>query len=218
MTSITTTAEVRPAMRGVLHLIVAVAAPFGLVWLLLIARSPAAYAGASIFAASMILLYGTSAMYHIAPWPRTPRRIIARIDHAMIFALIAGTYTPFCLLVLSGPWGITMLSLIWSVAAVGMLVRVCWTAAPRWLTVTLYLAVGWLAVVPAAELAGRMHLGGVAMTLAGGILYSLGALVYATRRPNPWPRLFGYHEVFHAFVIAGTTMHYAVIAAYVLPA
>jgi hemolysin III len=135
----------------------------------------------------------------------------------MIFALIAGTYTPFCLIVLGNGWGITMLALVWSFAGIGMLLKIAWPSAPRWLSVGLYLGLGWLAVIPAAELAARMHAGAIAVLLLGGLLYTAGGFVYAMKRPNPLPRVFGFHEVFHALVIAGTIVHFSLIAVYVLP-
>ena len=210
-------ADVRPLMRGTLHLAMAVLAPFGLVLLIIIADSPRAYVGASIFAATLILLYATSASYHILSWRASWRGVIKRVDHAMIFALIAGTYTPFCLIVLGNAWGITMLALVWSFAGAGILLKVMWPSAPRWLSVALYLTVGWLALIPAVEVVTRMHAGAIATLLVGGIFYTAGAIIYAMRRPNPFPRVFGFHEVFHLFVIAGSLVHFALIAVYVLP-
>lgn len=210
-------ADVRPIMRGTMHATMAVLAPFALVLMLLIADSPRAYVGATICGVTLIALYTTSASYHLAPWPQNWRGIVKRIDHSMIFALIAGTYTPFCLIVLGNGWGITMLSLVWSFAGAGMLLKIAWPSSPRWLGVGLYLAVGWLALIPAAELATRMHAGAIAVLVLGGVLYSLGGVVYAVGRPNPLPRVFGYHEVFHALVIAGTLVHFGLIAGYVLP-
>jgi hemolysin III len=204
-------------MRGTLHATMAAFAPFGLVLLLLIADSPRAYVGAAICGASLIALYTTSASYHLAPWPQSWHGIMKRLDHSMIFALIAGTYTPFCLVVLGNGWGITMLALVWSFAGVGMLLKIAWPSAPRWLSVGLYMGLGWLAVIPAAELATRMHAGAIVVLLFGGLLYTAGGVVYAMKRPNPLPRVFGFHEVFHALVIAGTLVHFSLIAVYVLP-
>lgn len=209
-------ADARPLLRGTMHLGMAILAPFGLVLLLLIADSPRGYVGASIFAASLILLYTTSASYHLVPWPLRARRVVKRLDHSMIFALIAGTYTPFCLIVLGNGWGITMLALVWTFAGLGMLLHIFWPDAPRWLGIALYMAVGWLGVIPAYEVATRMHVGAIATLMIGGLLYTIGAAVYALKRPNPLPRYFGFHEVFHVFVIAGTAVHFTLIAAYVL--
>jgi hemolysin III len=204
-------------MRGTLHLLMAILAPFGLVLLLLIADSPRAYVGASIFAASLVALYASSASYHLAPWPPRLRGMMKRIDHSMIFALIAGTYTPFCLIVLGDGWGITMLALVWTFAGLGMLMHIAWPSAPRWLSVAIYMAVGWLALIPIVEVVTRMHAGAIATLLFGGLLYSVGGVIYAMKRPDPFPRVFGFHEVFHLFVIAGSLVHFALIAVYVLP-
>jgi hemolysin III len=211
-----TATDPRPLMRGTMHAVAALLAPFGLVALLLIADSPRHYVGASIFATSMLLLYTTSASYHLAPWSARLRRIMMRVDHSMIFVLIAGTYTPFCLVVLSNAWGIPMLAIIWTLAGAGVLLKVIWPLAPRRLSVGLYLGLGWLGVVAAAPLTAALTDGALAMLLVGGLFYSAGAVVYARRRPNPLPRVFGYHEVFHLFVIAGSTTHFVLIAAYVL--
>jgi hemolysin III len=210
-------ADVRPLMRGTLHLVMAALAPFGLVLLLVIAETPRAYVSASIFAATLVALYSTSASYHMVPWRASWRRTIHRVDHAMIFALIAGTYTPFCLIVLSQGWGVTMLSLVWTFAGIGVLLKVLWMNPPRWLSVGLYLGIGWLALIPAAEVATSMHPAAIATLLVGGLFYTAGAVVYALRRPNPYPRVFGFHEVFHALVIAGSLVHFVLIAVYVLP-
>lgn len=207
----------RPSLRGVLHLGAAVLAAIGLVAVVLIADSPRGYVGGAIFASSLVLLYATSATYHRVTWRPVWRRIVKRVDHAMIFVLIAGTYTPFCLLTLTNAWGITMLSIVWGVAGAGMLLKVAWPGAPKWLSVPLYIAVGWLAVIASPQLVDR--LGGVplAMLVGGGVLYTVGGIVYAVERPNPWPRVFGYHEVFHALVVAGSAVHYALVALFLLP-
>jgi hemolysin III len=164
----------------------------------------------------LIVLYTTSASYHLAPWPDRGRAVIMRLDHAMIFALIAGTYTPFCLLVLGNAWGVTMLSVVWVLAGLGMLMKLAWPKAPRRLSVALYLALGWVGLTAASEVVGAMPAASLALLVAGGLSYSAGALVYATRRPDPWPSLFGFHEVFHALVVLGTALHLATIAAFVL--
>jgi hemolysin III len=205
----------RPKLRGVLHLITALLAPAGMVLLLLLADSPRGYVGASIYSTSVLLLYASSANYHLAPWPERLRKVMQRIDHSMIFVLIAGSYTPFCLIVLNNAWGIPMLSVVWTLAGVGVVVKNAWLSAPRWVGVSLYLALGWVGVVAAGPLMAELADGALFMLVLGGALYSVGAVVYAMRRPDPFPRVFGYHEVFHAFVIAGSAVHFALVAAYV---
>jgi hemolysin III len=205
----------RPALRGVFHLAAAVVAAFGAAWLLVIADSPAGYVGGTVFAASLMLLYTTSATYHRFYWRAAVRRILKRLDHAMIFVLIAGTYTPFCLDV-SLAWGVSLLAVVWSLAGAGILLKVLWPDAPRWLSVGLYVSLGWVAIVAATEVVDQYAGSPLALLLTGGALYTIGGLVYAMRRPDPWPRIFGYHEIFHALVVAGSAVHYAAIAIYVV--
>lgn len=205
-----------PLLRGVLHMVAAVFAPVGLVLLLLIADSPRRYVAAAIFATSLMLLYATSASYHVAPWSRRLSGVMRRADHSTIFVLIAGTYTPFCLVTLGSAWGIPMLSVVWSLAAAGILVAIVWPRAPRWLNVGLYLALGWIGVIAATQVVSSLPGPALAMLLAGGVLYSIGGVVYATKRPDPFPRVFGFHEVFHALVVAGSLLHFTLIAVYVV--
>ena len=208
----------RPLLRGVSHVIAAiVVTTLGAPTLLLIADSPRAYVGASIFAASLILLYSTSAAYHRINWTPLFRAIISRMDHSMVLVLIGGTFTPFCLVVLNNAWGITMLSVIWGVAGVGILLNTAWPGTPPWLRVGFYVTLGWLGLIPAAELATELAAAPLAMLVLGGVLYTIGGLIYTVRKPNPWPRVFGHLEVFHLFIIAGSVLHYATIAIYVLP-
>src|SRR3990170_4346228 len=193
----------RPALRGVLHLIAAGLAVAGTVLLLLVADSPSGYVGGAIFASSLMLLYGTSATYHQVRWRPNWRQVVKRLDHAMIFVLIAGTYTPFCLDV-SLAWGIPMLSVVWGLAGAGVLLKLVWPDGPRWLSVGLYVGLGWVALVAASEVIDQYLGSPLALLILGGALYTVGGVVYAARRPDPWPRIFGYHEVFHAFVVGGS--------------
>ena len=206
----------RPYLRGTLHGGIAVLAPALTVVLLLLADSPRGYVGASIFATSLMLLYTTSASYHLAPWPARARRVVMRLDHSMIFILIAGTYTPFCLSVVGDSWGIPMLAFVWTVAGLGVLLKVFRPDAPRWLGVALYLGLGWVGFVAAWPVVNNMSSWGVVVLAGGGMLYTVGALVYTRRWPNPSPRWFGYHEVFHVLVVCGSAMHVALIATAVI--
>ncbi|HYM16768.1 MAG TPA: hemolysin III family protein [Dehalococcoidia bacterium] len=205
-----------PQLRGVLHLVAAGLAPVGLLVLLLIADSPARYVGAAVFASSLILLYATSATYHVGHWPQRARDMVMRADHATIFVFIAGTYTPFCLVTLGGAWGISMLSVVWTFAGLGALLKIIWPRAPRWLGVSLYLGLGWIGAIAAAPIISSLPVTALALLVTGGMLYTVGAIVYATRWPDPFPRMFGFHEVFHALVVAGTVLHFTLIALYVV--
>jgi hemolysin III len=205
----------RPALRGTLHLIAALLAVGGTVLLLLLADSPSGYAGGALFGTSLMLLYGTSASYHQLSWRPSWRNVVKRLDHAMIFVLIAGTYTPFCLDVRLG-WGVSLLAVVWTLGGLGMLLKLVWPDGPRWLSVGLYVGLGWIAVVAASEVLARYSATPITLLLVGGALYTIGGVVYALRRPDPWPRIFGYHEVFHAFVVAGSAVHFATVATYVL--
>jgi len=207
--------EQRPLLRGTFHLGMAAAAPFLLVLLMLIADSPREYAGGAIYASTLILLYTTSATYHNVRWRAPWQGVMMRLDHSMIFALIAGTYTPFCLLVVGDAWGISLLSVVWTFAGLGMLTKVAWPRAPRWLSVALYLGLGWVGIVAAWPVVTNLGIPGTLALLAGGTMYTVGAICYAKRWPDPSPRYFGYHEVFHTLVIAGSITHFALVAAHI---
>jgi hemolysin III len=209
-------AEQRPLLRGYFHLGAAIAAAFGLVVILLLAESPREYVGGAVFALSLVLLYSVSATYHTIRWGRRMSAVLKRLDHSMIFVMIAGGYTPFCLIVLRGAWGISLLAVVWSLAAAGIALKVAWPNAPRWLGVGLYLATGWIALVAVGQFASWFTLIPALLLVGGGVLYSIGALIYMLRRPNPFPRVFGYHEVFHVLVIAASVLHYALVAGYLM--
>lgn len=207
----------RPMLRGVSHVGAAIAAMLGAPLLLLVADSPRAYVGGVIFATSLILLYGTSAAYHRITWTPLFRTIISRMDDSMVLVLIAGTYTPFCLLVLNNAWGITMLSVVWGVAGAGLITNLAWPGRPRWVRVAFGVILGWLALASAGELTARLSASPLVLLVLGGVLYTLGGIVYAVGKPDPWPRVFGHLEVFHLLVIAGSALHYSLVAIYVLP-
>ena len=210
--------EQRPLLRGYVHLVAGFVAIAGCVALMVVADSPRAYVGGAIFALSLTLLYFTSATYHLVNWGRRMSAVLKRLDHSMIFVLIAGSYTPFALLAVNGAWGISMLVVVWSIAIAGVVLKIAWPGAPRWLSVGLYVAAGWLALVYSAPLSEWITPVPFALMLAGGLLYTLGGVIYAARRPNPFPRFFGYHEVFHLLTVIAATLHFTVVAAYVMPA
>lgn len=205
----------KPRLRGVLHgyaFLVAIAC--GIV-LILIASTTRERLAAGVFAAAMTGMFGVSALYHRPNWTDRPRRWLRRLDHAMIYLLIAGTYTPFGLLVLTGAWQVTVLAIVWSGAAVAIGLKLVWVDSPKWVAAVLGIALGWVGVVAFPQLTS-IGGGGIALLLAGGVLYTAGSIVYLRRRPDPAPAVFGYHEIFHAFVIAGAACQYAAVAFVIL--
>jgi hemolysin III len=207
----------RPSLRGVSHQYAFFVFLACGVALTLTARGQQATIAAAVYAGAVCALFGTSALYHRVTWRPRARRWMRRVDHTMIFVLIAGTYTPVALLALSGAMSRAVLWVAWGGAAAGMLFELVWIDAPRWLSATVYLALGWVSVTVFGELPAAIGWLGVAGLALGGLLYSAGALVYARGRPNPVPGVFGYHEVFHVLVIAAAALHYAVIAFAILP-
>jgi hemolysin III len=210
--------EQRPRLRGISHLLAAFVA--GAAGIFLVAGAPTVRAGvaAGIYAFGLTLQFATSAIYHRVWWRSARARACMRhADHAAIFVCIAATYTPFALLVLDGWLGVAILVAAWAGATAGVLRELAWPGAPRWIAVGAYLMLGWLAI-PAApwlidELGWRL-----VPVLCGGLLYTAGAVVYARRRPDPAPALFGYHEVFHALVVGAAALMFGVIAFAVVPA
>ena len=174
----------RPLLRGYLHLGALVGAVVGTAVMLLEANSTRGYVGASVFGASLIVAYGTSAAYHRGRWGKRGLSIVRRLDHATIFFLIAGTYTPFCLLALHGAWGTAVLSAAVTIAALGALVRLIWLDSPRWLAVPLYLASGWVALIAMSQILQALDPAPLALLIGGGVAYSVGALAYAAKRPE----------------------------------
>jgi hemolysin III len=210
-------ADFKPMLRGYIHLAAAIASPFALLYLLYAANSPAAHVGAAIFGASLMILFTTSASYHILPWPPGLRGVMKRLDHSAIFVLIGGSYTPFCLQSMGWRWGIPVLATVWGLSLLGIVLKTGWPGLPRWMSAGAYLAVGWVAIVAVPPLVTNLPPGALAVLLVSGLLYSAGAAMYALRWPNPLPRVFGHHEIFHAFVTAGCVGVYAVVAVSVLP-
>ena len=206
-----TLASPRPRLRGVSHQHACfVALGAGLV-LVAMAGSLRAALAAGIYAALLAGMLGVSASYHRLPWGPAARRWWRRADHAMIFAFIAGTYTPIALLALPGPAGARLLALVWVAAALGVVRALVWVGAPRVITASLYAGVGWLVAGYLPEVRAAVDPLTLGLVVAGGALFTVGALVYATRRPDPLPSVFGFHEVFHAFVVAGCAAHFAAV-------
>ena len=208
----------KPRLRGVSHqwaFYVSLALGAALV-----AAAPAGQPrlAAAVYAVSVAALFGTSALYHRITWAsQAARRWMRRLDHSMIFFLIAGTYTPFALLVLDGDLATVILVVVWAGALAGIFMKLVWIDAPKTLVAILYLALGWVAVAAFPSMLDELGITGTALVTIGGLLYTAGALVYAFQRPNPAPTVFGYHEVFHALVILAAALQYAVIAFYVIP-
>jgi hemolysin III len=210
-------APVKPTLRGVSHqyaFFVSVACGVGLI---LAASGGRARTAAAIYATAVSALLGTSALYHRVTWRPSARRWMRRLDHSMIFVLIAGTYTPVALLALKGSLATTILIVVWAGALGGVVFKLAWIDAPKWLFAAVYVALGWVSIAIFGELPAAIGWLGVIGLGVGGLLYTAGAIIYASGRPNPFPGVFGYHEVFHALVIAAAALHYAVIAFAVLP-
>jgi hemolysin III len=206
------TAALKPRLRGVLHQAAFAISLVTGTALVCLADGARARTAAAVYAASVALLFGTSAAYHRGSWSGRSHEVMKRLDHSMIFVLIAGTYTPFALLLLDGTARWVVFGIVWGGALVGIVLRNAVRRPARWLFVALYLALGWVALGVLPQI---LHAGGPAvlvLLLAGGALYSAGAVVYALRRPNPSPRWFGFHEVFHALTLAAFATHYVAVS------
>jgi hemolysin III len=212
-------AAVKPRLRGVSHewaFFVSLLLGAGLI---VAAKTPRATLAVAIYAVSLSALLGTSALYHRVNWKRPDvRRWMRRLDHSMIFFLIAGTYTPFALLVLDGPLADAILVVVWAGAIAGAIVEMVWIEHPKWVAALIYISLGWVAAIAFPQLWNDMGVAGTLLVAAGGLLYTAGAVVYALQRPDPNPRVFGYHEIFHLFVILAAAVHFAAVAFFALPA
>jgi len=209
---------VKPRLRGVSHkwaFFVSLVAGAALV---LAAPTGRAVLATAIYATSVAALFGASALYHRVDWASVrARRWMRRLDHSMIFLLIAGTYTPFALLALEGTLASVMLIVAWAGAAAGIVMKLVWIDAPKWLVALTYVLLGWMGVAVVPQMLADIGVTATMLVAAGGALYTVGAVVYALRRPDPAPRVFGYHEIFHALVIAAAALQFAVVAFYVVP-
>src|SRR5215211_239874 len=208
----------KPRLRGVSHQWAFFASLVGGAGLIVAAPTPRATVAVAIYAISLSALLGVSALYHRVDWVRpAARRWMRRLDHSMIFLLIAGTTTPFCVLVLNGALADALLVAVWAGAAAGIVVELIWVEAPKWISVIVYLAVGWIGAIGYPAIIVTAGIGAGVLIALGGALYTAGAVVYARQRPDPRPSTFGYHEIFHVLVIAAAITHFAAIALYALP-
>lgn len=209
--------RLREPVNGLTHCLGAVLAVVGAVLLLVRVASPAMpwhIVTFAVFGTAMVMLYTASTLYHWLPLSEAGVRLWRRIDHCMIFVYIAATYTPICLIPLRGPWGWSLFGSVWALALAGIFVKVFWLHAPRWLSTGLYLGMGWMVVVGVYPLVVSLPAGALWWLLAGGLFYTVGAVVYASRWPNV-ARHFGFHELFHVFVMAGSFCHFLVMYLYV---
>jgi hemolysin III len=208
----------KPRLRGVSHQWAFFASLGAGMALVLAASGTRAVIAMSVYAFSLSAMLGTSALYHRVTWTPDVRRWMRRLDHTMIFVFIAGTYTPFALLVMHGSLADAVLIVVWASAAAGMILNLVWISAPYWFAAAVYLSTGWVAIVTLPQLWQEIGPFGVGLLALGGALYSAGAVIYARRRPDPRPQVFGYHEIFHVLVIAAAAVQYAAVAIYALPA
>jgi hemolysin III len=203
---------IKPKLRGWIHagtFPLAVAAGIVLVAL---AGDTKARIACGVFALTAAMLFGTSGVYHRGNWGPRGEAVLRRLDHANIFLIIAGTYTPFAVILLGGHGGETLLWIVWTAALGGIAFRILWVGAPRWLYTPIYLALGWVAVFYIPEIYDTGGAAVVTLLAIGGLLYSVGAVVYALKRPNPSPRWFGFHEIFHALTLGAWVVHYIAVS------
>jgi hemolysin III len=212
-------AAIKPRLRGVTHEWAFFISLFLGAALVIGADTSRATLAAGIYAFSLSALFGASALYHRVNWRRPEvRRWMRRLDHSMIFLLIAGTVTPFALLVMDGAWANAILIAVWAAAAIGIVVELIWIEAPKWVGVIVYISVGWIGALAFPQLVANAGIAAGVLIATGGALYTTGAVIYAAQRPNPNPAVFGYHEIFHLLVIAAALAHFAAVAFYALPA
>jgi hemolysin III len=208
----------RDPVSGLTHFIGALLSVAGLVMLIIKASNPLKpwhLTTYCVFGVGMILLYTASTLYHWLPLSSEGTARLRKIDHMMIFVLIAATYTPFCLIPLRGAWGWGIFGTVWTVAILGIVFKIFWINAPRWLTSVVYILMGWIAIVGIGPLVRTLQTGALLGLFGGGVLYTIGGIIYALKRPDPIPHIFGFHEVFHIFVMLGTFVHYVTVYRYI---
>jgi hemolysin III len=207
----------RPSLRGVSHQLAFFVSVVVGAALVVSATGARAHAAAVLFAVPVALMFGASALYHRVAWRPAARLWMRRVDHAAILLVIGGSYTAFGLFALDGVWQSAILAVVWSGVAAAILLRIVWVNAPGWLAASIAIALGWISVIVAPQILSAIGVGGLALLLCGGLLYTAGGVVYAMQRPDPFPAKFGFHEVFHLLVIAAVACHYASVGFFLLP-
>jgi hemolysin III len=209
--------DARPRLRGVFHEWAFFAAIAAGAMLVVLADGALATFSSWVYAAALAAMFGASALYHRFPWKSAARRVWARrLDHSMIFVFIAGSYTPFALLRFEGTTQWLVLVMVWSGAALGLVLELVWLDSPRWLTAAAYLIVGWVGILAIPQIFSAVGIAGAVLLMVGGGLYTLGAVIYATKWPNPFPRTLGFHEIFHLLVVAAAVAQFVAVALVVL--
>ena len=210
--------RIREPVNAWSHLVGLVLAAAGTLLLLHLARGAAQRVAFAVYGGSLILLYTASTVYHALPLPAHRLRPLRILDHIAIYFLIAGTYTPVALITLHGPSGWALLAAAWAIALAGIPFKIWWLDAPTWVSTGTYLAMGYMALLAAAPLATKVSFGGLALLVAGGVAYTLGAIIFSNERPNPLPGVFGHHEIWHVLVLVGSGCHFAFMLLHVAAA
>jgi hemolysin III len=205
-----------PRLRGVLHVFAVLPALLAALTLVLLAPGATERVAASVYGCGLCALFGGSGLYHRWRWSPRWRPLLRRLDHSTIYLFIGACYTPVAMLVLSGATRWTVLGVVWGGAIGGIVLSVAWIDAPRWLCAACYVGLGWAAVIAVPQLVSALPVMPVALFALGGVLYTAGAVVFALGRPDPWPRVFGFHEIFHVFTILGAAVHFAALAGWVV--
>jgi hemolysin III len=210
--------RIREPVNAGTHLLGLLLAAAGTVALLRLAQGSSQVVAFGVYGASLILLYGASTLYHSLLLPEPRLRALRTLDHIAIYFLIAGTYTPVALVTLRGPWGWTILAAAWTVAAAGIPFKIWFLDAPIWLSTAIYLGMGYMALLALVPLAAVVSMSGLAWLAGGGLAYTMGAVIFARQRPDPFPGIFGHHEIWHVLVLVGSACHFAFMLFHVAPA
>jgi hemolysin III len=211
--------RIREPVNSLTHLVAAAVAFIGTIVLAYLARDDATkLASLCLYGLTLVLMFSSSALYHTALTGPKATLFLRKLDHSAIYLLIAGTYTPICLHYFTGFWRIGFLAIVWALGLIGIAVKLFVIRAPRWVTAGVYLLMGWLAIAGVGEIISKMPAGAIAWLLAGGLFYTGGAVIYALKKPDPFPGVFGFHEIWHIFVILGAFSHFALMLIYIAPA